>query len=155
MESNAIFSSDRMYRYALWRIWDNSKPTVMFIGLNPSFANESVDDPTMKRCIGFAKNWNYGGIYMTNLFAFCTTYPNDLRKAIDPIGVENDKWLKEIELKSSKVVFAWGVSGAFLKRNEKVINLFQNSYYIALSKMGHPRHPLYLSSDLELKRFIL
>src|SRR5260370_25546209 len=134
IDSNAEFSSDGVYRYALRRIWDDSKPKVMFIGLNPSTADKIDDDPTMRRCAGFAKAWDYGGLYMTNLFAFCTKSPDVMRKASDPVGKENDKWLKEIETKVSKVVFAWGVNGTFMRRYEQVINLFQNSYYIALSK---------------------
>lgn len=70
MKKNAILSDDRKYRYVLSRNWDETKPTVLFIGLNPSIADESEDDPTIRRCINFAKDWGYGGILMTNLLSF-------------------------------------------------------------------------------------
>ena len=67
-ESGAEFSPDRKYRYALWRIWDKSNPLIMFIGLNPSKANELKDDPTIRRVRRFAFDWGYGGVYMINYF---------------------------------------------------------------------------------------
>lgn len=151
--TNAAFSNDRKYRYALWRIWDDSKPLLMFIGLNPSTADERTDDPTIRRCGGFAKYWGYGGFYITNLFAFRATFPADLKKEIDPIGPDNDKWLRQIEFKVNKVVFIWGVHGTFMNRNLEVIQLFHTAYCIGLSKEGHPKHPLYLKSNMELKLF--
>ncbi len=73
MRTDAKLSDCRIYRYALWRIWDDAKPLVMFIGLNPSTADETEDDPTIRRCISFAQNWGYGGLYMANLFVFRAT----------------------------------------------------------------------------------
>ncbi|HDR1569813.1 TPA: DUF1643 domain-containing protein, partial [Pasteurella multocida] len=73
MNNNAIFSDCGTYRYVLWRIWDTLLPRITFIGLNPSTADESNDDPTIRRCINFAKKWGYGGIYMVNLFAYRST----------------------------------------------------------------------------------
>ena len=70
MKSHATFSSCKKYRYSLFRIWDEDKPLVLFIGLNPSTADEKEDDPTIRRCINFAKQWGYGGLIMGNLFAF-------------------------------------------------------------------------------------
>src|SRR4051812_38069896 len=105
--NGAIFSSCRKYRYALYRIWDESKPLVMFIGLNPSTANESKNDPTIRRVITFAKQWGYGGVYMMNLFGLVSPYPKDLLNSVDPIG-ENDIYLKQMKEKCSDVIFAWG-----------------------------------------------
>ena len=79
MKSGAIFSSCRKYRYALWRNWDETKPCVMIIGLNPSTADENENDPTITRCINFAKSWGYGGVCVTNLFAYCATVPSDMK----------------------------------------------------------------------------
>ena len=90
MKKDAILSEDRKYRYVLSRIWDESKSMVMIIGLNPSTADETIDDPTIVRCIDFAKNWGYGGIYMLNLFAFRATLPKDMFSVENPIGDEND-----------------------------------------------------------------
>ena len=78
LKSGAIFSSCRKYRYALWRNWDESKPRPMIIGLNPSTADEKENDPTIVRCINFAKSWGYGGVYVANLFAFRATLPIEM-----------------------------------------------------------------------------
>ena len=78
MKTDAILSDDRQFRYVLSRVWDEEKPTVMFIGLNPSTADECEDDPTIQKCIKFAQSWDYGGLYMLNLFAYRTTNPRVL-----------------------------------------------------------------------------
>jgi hypothetical protein len=94
MKKDAILSQDRKYRYVLSRIWDESKPMVVIIGLNPSTADEKDDDNTITKCINFAKQWGYGGLYMLNLFAFRATSPSDMFNADSPIGDENDKYIK-------------------------------------------------------------
>ncbi len=78
--SGANFSRCRRYRYTLWRIWDPKQQPVMMIGLNPSTADAQSNDPTIRRCIGFARDWDAGGLIMTNLFAFRATYPTDLKR---------------------------------------------------------------------------
>lgn len=78
MKSDAELSKCRTYRYALWRTWDESKPFAMFVGLNPSTADELEDDPTIRRCINFSKLWGYGGLCMVNLFAYRATDPTAL-----------------------------------------------------------------------------
>ncbi len=152
-KNGAIFSNDGLYRYVLWRIWDENKPMVNFIGLNPSTADETNDDPTMRRCRGFASSWGYGGFYMTNLFGYKATTPRELKKAFDPIGEENNKWLQEIDSRVDTVVFVWGIHGRFLNRDKDVIELIKKAYYIELTKHGFPKHPLYLKSDLVLNVF--
>ena len=84
MKKDAQLSTCRKYRYALWRTWDEAKPQVMIIGLNPSTADETKDDPTITRCINFAKAWGYGGVCMANLFAYRATAPSDVKASIDP-----------------------------------------------------------------------
>src|SRR3954470_12052751 len=88
----AIFSDDRKYRYCLFRQWDIDAPVVMFIGLNPSTANETQDDPTIRRVCKFAFDWGFGGVYMMNLFAWVTAYPQELMLVEKPIG-DNDRFL--------------------------------------------------------------
>ncbi|TMF61888.1 MAG: DUF1643 domain-containing protein, partial [Chloroflexi bacterium] len=66
----ATFSADRRYRYRLWRRWDGARPVVAFVMLNPSTADARRDDPTIRRCIGFAKSWGFGGVEVVNLFAY-------------------------------------------------------------------------------------
>ncbi len=148
METNnsAVFSLDRKYRYALWRIWDEKKPLIMFIGLNPSTANEDSDDPTIRRVKKFASDWGYGGVYMTNLFAFVTAYPEELKKCKDPLG-SNDEWLEKISKKCKKIIFAWGNFKEAEQRGKQVSEKFPNALCLARNKNGSPKHPLYIKAD--------
>jgi hypothetical protein len=120
---------------------------VMFIGLNPSTADEILDDPTVRRCIGYAKLWGYGALCMTNLFAFRATNPRIMKSQKNPIGTMNDKFLIECDREASIVIAAWGVHGAFLARDEHVCKLLDNLYCLGITKEGYPKHPLYLSRD--------
>jgi len=148
MKTDAILSDDRKYRYVLSRIWDESKPTVMFIGLNPSTADETTNDPTIIRCIEFAKSWGYGGVYMLNLFAFRATQPEDMFQANEPIGIDNDNYLMEYSKKCDKIICAWGNHGKFKDRSNEMKSKLNNLYYLKLNQTGEPAHPLYLKSDL-------
>ena len=112
MESSALFSECRTYRYALWRVWDESLDSILFIGLNPSTADESHNDPTISRCINFAKKWGYGGLCMANLFAYRATQPRIMMLADDPIGPDNDQILFDLVSKADIVVAAWGNHGS-------------------------------------------
>lgn len=147
MIQGATFSKDRKHRYALWRIWNENKPLVMFIGLNPSTANEHKPDATIRRVMRFAYDWGYGGFYMMNLFSFITAYPSQLKTLEDP---ENDRWLEEINLKCEMMVFAWG---AFAEPKRQVIirartefmkARFPGAYCIDKTVNGSPSHPLFL-----------
>lgn len=143
----AEFSKCRNYRYVLWRIWDVNKPRVMFIGLNPSTANELTDDPTIRRVKKFAQRWGYGGVYMTNLFAWVTAYPDELLKCPDPVN-GNDVWLSKIAYLSSEVVFAWGSFEEAQERAKKVIEMFPEAKALIINKDGSPRHPLYVPGNI-------
>ena len=153
MNSNAVFSEDYAYRYVLWRIWDESKPKINFIGLNPSTADEIKDDATMRRCKRFAIEWGYGGFYMTNLFAFKATYPEDLKRAKDPVGRDNLKWILDIKNLCDVSVFVWGVNGNYLNQDKVVLDLISDGFCIDISKDGYPKHPLYLKANLRLKKY--
>lgn len=142
----AEFSSDRKYRYALWRIWDKSKPLVMFIGLNPSTANENEDDKTITRVRNFARAWGYGGFYMMNLFGIVSSKPAVLLTDPDPIG-DNDQWLEKIAVKCDRIVFAWGVFKQARVRAEDVKKRFPGAYCLKKTKEGHPWHPLYVAAN--------
>ena len=142
--SDAIFSEDRIYRYVLIREWDIIKPALMIIGLNPSTADETKNDPTIRRCIGFAKKWGYGKLYMTNLFAFRATLPKDLFAFSKPIGLKNDFWIKKISREVDKVILAYGNLGKYMKRNRDILNIIEKPYCVKISKTGFPMHPLYL-----------
>jgi len=148
IDSGAKFSKCRKYRYTLWRTWDKLKPKIMFLGLNPSTADEIKNDPTVTRCINYSKSWGYGGMYMMNIFSFRTTYPVELKKAKDPIGSKNDYWIKKIYKDVDKCIGAWGNDGEFKNRSEDIIKLIPDIYCLKVNSSGQPAHPLYLKSNL-------
>lgn len=153
IDGRATFSADRMYRYTLtrWLKGGDSLSYVNFILLNPSTATESEDDPTIRRCCGFAEDWGYPSLVVTNLFAYRATSPRDMMNAQRPIGSENDYWLSHIALGANQVVLAWGNHGTFLHRASTVLaDLVGPLYCLGLTKVGQPRHPLYLSRRTEL-----
>ena len=92
---DAVLSECKKYRYMLRRVWDRTKPACLFIGLNPSTADATVDDPTIRRCVGFADSWGYGELVVGNLYAFRATKPKDMFNQDDPVGPFNDLWLKK------------------------------------------------------------
>jgi hypothetical protein len=152
INSGATFSPCRKYRYKLWRIWDDSLPMVAFIGLNPSTADETKNDPTITRCINYAKKWGYGGMYMMNIFAFRATDPNVMKAEKRPIGPENDYHLYDIAKSVESVVCSWGNHGSHADRSEFVTSrLFDDMklHCLGTNKSGEPKHPLYLKADLE------
>lgn len=142
----AVLSPDRVFRYALERRW-GSGPFVLFVGLNPSTADEHVDDPTIRRCVGFAKAWGYGGLLMGNLYGFRATDPRALRTAADPVGPDTDVWLTTMMVRSGLVVAAWGANRLARDRAPDVLAALgglRNVRHLGLTKDGSPRHPLYL-----------
>jgi hypothetical protein len=144
MKTNAELSTCRKYRYALWRTWDESKPFAMFVGLNPSTADEIEDDPTIRRCINFASSWGFGGLCMTNLFAYRATDPNAMFAEKDPVGPENDKWIISLAKEAGILVAAWGNDGVYLGRSKQVQKILPPLHCLKLNKSGEPSHPLYL-----------
>jgi hypothetical protein len=147
MRTDAVFSKCRKYRYALWRIWDDSEPYAMFIGLNPSTADETQNDPTINRCVNYSKKWGYGGLCIVNLFAFRATDPSVMIASDDPIGSDNDNWIKKLSIDAGVIVAAWGNEGSYLGRSKQVIDLVPNLKCININKTGEPFHPLYQSSS--------
>lgn len=142
-------SDCRRYRYALWRTWDGSKSLVMFIGLNPSTADETADDPTLIRCMNFARSWGYGGVCMANLFAFRATEPTEMKSSDDPVGVENNRWLERLANDAALVVAAWGNDGSFLNRSADIRLLLPELHCLKMNKSGEPAHPLYQPARLK------
>jgi hypothetical protein len=144
MKKGAHISIDKKYRYSLYRIWNDELPKVAFICLNPSIADDKIDDPTINRCIEFAKSWGYGGFYMLNLFAFRATNPSELTKVNDPIGMDNQNVILETITKVDKVICAWGNEGILLNQNKKILSIIENPYCIKINSSGEPSHPLFL-----------
>jgi hypothetical protein len=152
--SGAVFSTDEAHRYVLWRTWEPRLPTMVVIGLNPSTATEVEDDPTIRRCIQFAKREGCGRYIMLNLFAFRATQPEVMRAAADPVGPYNDRVLRTIASRNlGPVVAAWGVHGAFQGRGETVTKMLPGLLAFGTTKDGHPKHPLYLKASTPLVFF--
>ena len=146
----AIFSPCRKYRYAIWRNWNESIPRALIIGLNPSTADENNDDPTILRCMRFAKSWGYGGVSVANLFAYCASNPREMLKVVDPIGIDNDQILFNLAKDAGLIVAAWGNKGSFMGRSDYIARSLQNLMCLKINKSGEPAHPLYLKSSSEL-----
>lgn len=140
----AFFSDDRKYRYALWRCWDLNKKWVMFIGLNPSTANEKKDDPTIRRVVSFARSWGYGGVYMMNLFSIVSSDPSILTNTQDALK-GNDHYLRGVNIFCKDVVFAWGSFKVAKERAEEVIAMFPKATCLGINKNGTPKHPLFVA----------
>jgi hypothetical protein len=158
--SDAVISTDGRYRYKLNRYWTRRKPPAVWIMLNPSTANAVENDPTIRRCVSFAKHWGFGGIEVYNLFALRSSHPVSIETAADPVGPDNDKWLKEIVHSEGTIVLAWGHCRTPLqsRRAARVLeflllgqNVFPKS--LGLTKGGHPRHPLYVRGNARLCSF--
>lgn len=144
----AVMSPDETYRYFLSRSWSDTGKIIAFIGLNPSTADAITDDPTIRRCTRFAKDWGGGSLWMVNLFAFRATKPQNMLYAIDPVGPENDLWLDRVISCADLVVAAWGNHGSLLNRSELVRNRYQGRLNaLSVTARGMPGHPLYLRAD--------
>ena len=156
--TDATFSDDRVYRYALCRVWDCDGPPFVVIGLNPSTADERQDDPTIRRCIGFAKREGFGAYFMLNLFGLRATYPKVMKAHREPIGVGNDAAIARIAtLPGATVVAAWGTHGAHQNRDIDVYSALQalgvDVHCFGTTKGGFPKHPLYLPNGAPLVRY--
>jgi hypothetical protein len=126
-----------------------------FIMLNPSTADASIDDPTIGRCMSFARREGYGGISVVNLFAFRATSPEDMKAADDPFGPEGSEYIERTlnagAITGVPIVAAWGTHGGYRGRDEAVVLSARgwgaNLVCLGTTKEGHPRHPLYVKGD--------
>lgn len=156
MRKVAILSSCGTWRYTLERVWDESELLVVFVLLNPSTADAEVDDATLRRGVGFARAWGYGGVVFVNLFAFRSTDPKNLSHDRDGmVGPENDRHILEQVARADRVVLAWGANGDHLHRDEEVLKLLEDFplWHLGLTKGGHPKHPLRLAKTTQLQRW--
>ena len=148
------FSPCRTWRYTLRHTWaglfDGLERAIVWIGLNPSTADENQLDPTLRRIRGYSMAWGYNTFYMLNFFAYRATDPQAMRRAADPVGPENDRWILETAAKADLVMCAWGRHGLFLERQRRVQELLDGFNLKCLEKTadGIPKHPLYLKGDL-------
>lgn len=154
LEQSATISDDQLYRYSLTRKISRGPRIVLFIGLNPSTADATLDDPTIRRCVGFAKSWGFNCLLMGNIYAFRSTDPKNLQIVNNPIGSKNRDELEKMIIVSELVVAAWGRNlltedakeiANWIMQQEKTMCLGQNND-------GSPKHPLYLPKSSVLKR---
>jgi hypothetical protein len=153
--SSAHFSACRTWRYSLTREIAalEGKGTCTFVGLNPSTADETKDDPTIRRCMDFARRWGYARLAVVNVYAFRCTDPRALRDAADPVGPENDAVLSVVFAGSDLIVAAWGIHTGE-DRVADVMRLPHRPFAcLGLTKEGAPRHPLYLPRTTTLIAF--
>jgi len=155
--SNAYFSPCRTWRYFLHRIWSQDHKLLMVIGLNPSMADEVRSDPTVTRCINHARRWGFGGLVMLNAFAVRGVNPKILTQAQDPVGIENDYWLRVLsqDIDVGRIVLAWGNHGLKFGRQGKVLECLRYAREelkcFGYTNEGAPKHPLYLKQDQPLR----
>jgi hypothetical protein len=156
MQSDAILSKCGIYRYQLERVWEIGYDRVVWIMLNPSTADATEDDPTIRRCIRFSKDWGYAGLVVVNLFALRATNPQELQIAADPIGPQNDQSIFYASTNTGPVIAAWGAHKMAEQRAKNVLNSLASSVEVkclGVTKSGAPRHPLYVKADTILEDY--
>lgn len=157
MERRAYISPDQRFRYWLSRSWqERDEPTkyVCWIGLNPSTADGTQDDPTIRRLIEFTKSWGLNGFVIVNLFALRSPKPSALLRSPDPVGPENDSWILEYALGAALLVACWGTKGGYRGRDTEVLQLLHTVGPVSClgrNGGGSPRHPLYLPGSTRLE----
>jgi hypothetical protein len=151
LDSGAVFSPCQKYRYRLWRTWDESLPVMLCVGLNPSTADETVNDPTIRRVIGFAARWGFGKLFMGNLFALRSTDPKALYGECDPTGPENDAHIQGMATVATRILAAWGKHGTYRRRDVEVLQVIGPRDVVALNvnRDQTPAHPLYQKGDAQ------
>lgn len=158
----AKFSDDGKHRLVLGRLWNTSNSKIMFIGLNPSTADDQEDDHTVTRLINFADGWGFGGFYLCNLYSYISTDPDELAPYYLGLSNHSRKLVEKRNLKAlmdrasicSLVVFCWG-AGGFEEEGpaDRIIRTFKDARCFGKNKNGSPKHPLYLPSHLSLIPF--
>lgn len=154
--SIATISECENYRYTLERIWADGGRLVLWVMLNPSTADAMKDDRTIGRCISFSKAWGYDGILVGNLYALRSRDPKALTQAADPVGPCNMGHLMGLASRASLIVCAWGQPGPLDGQNKIVrdrLRAVQPVYHLGVNADGNPKHPLYLHSKTELRRW--
>jgi hypothetical protein len=156
MLKEATVSEDQKFRYFLKREWDTyRRASVLFVMLNPSTADATNDDPTIRKCIGFAKRWGFGSITVANLYAFRATSPIDLKKSGYAIGPENDWYLRWAADDAAMIVAAWGVHAQKERADAVTKKLCErkNVFCLGVTKDRFPRHPLMVPYSQERMMF--
>lgn len=148
---SAVFSPCCTWRYTLSRVWDDSKPMLLFVLLNPSTDTDKQDDPTNRRGIDFAQRWGFGAVVFVNLFAIRSPYPKRIKEVDDPVGPWNDSNILDQARDAGKIICAWGTHGVYQGRDHEVLRMLSGYelYALRITKGGHPEHPLYMPKSVE------
>lgn len=152
-------SIDGVYRYLLWRAWDETRPRLLWILLNPSKADAREGDLTLTRCISFSCEWGYGSLEIVNLFAYRTPSTQVLRRTLDPIGPENDRYIREAVARAKDIIVAWGEHGVYQRRDIEICKLLAQYPARRLDCLGKtangcPRHPARMPSNTDRTPFL-
>lgn len=157
--ATATFNARRTHRYQLTRTWDRDSAPVVFLMLNPSAADAIVPDPTITRCLGFARREHAGGLVVVNLFGLRSTDPSVLDGHPNPVGRSNDRLIVEAVQDAAVVIAGWGVPGRLHGRDREVAALLAERGIelkcLGLNKDGSPKHPLYVRADQPLEPYRL
>lgn len=151
---SASISHDELYRYVLYRSEDGIPVnTTLFVMLNPSTADANVNDRTIKKCIKFARAWGRDAICVANLYAYRSTDPKQLLHILDPVGPDNNYWLRCLARRHTHVVCAWG-NHAKQERVDDFLKLIKglgvDLWCLGINKSGSPKHPLYIKNSQHL-----
>lgn len=162
-KSGATISDCGLYRYRLWRIWDDNGMVMTFVMQNPSKADAEQDDPTIRKCMGFAQRGGFGGIMVMNVFAYRATDERELLHVADPVGPLNGEHLMAARSVSlgTKLVVAWGARLGQKRRslfrdaycNAANICTMQGAYCLGTTKAGDPKHPLFVPYSTAMVRW--
>ena len=147
--SSAVISTDEKYRYLLRREFGGYGRTCVFVMLNPSTADADEDDPTIRRCNSFARRENCSALEVVNLYAYRSTDPKQLWQVFDPVGPENDRYIREAVANADVVIAAWGAHAKRM-RARVVDRMIPGAFALGFTKQGSPKHPLYIKADAPL-----
>ncbi len=159
MLKTAEISNCETYRYQLKRQWESEENLVLFICLNPATADAENNDKTCNRYIEFAKEHGYSGLIITNVFAFRSEFPNEMKNAENPVGLLNDEWIiKSIRL-CKAIVVGWGNDGAYQNRDIEVLKILKEHgkdkliFCLGKNTNGQPSHPSRLTKGTKFQPF--
>lgn len=151
---DCVLSPCGLYRYTLWRKWSDGPRYAQVVGLNPSKADGQRNDQTMHKVIAIFKNLGFDALCMMNAYAYRATDPKEMRKAEDPIGPDNDEWLKKIAADAAIHVVCWGGEMTGYDRGREVVHFLRKEFWcFGLTKHGEPLHPLFLKATTPLQRY--
>lgn len=149
-----VFSPCRKYRCRLRQIWEPTLPSLCFLMLNPSTADETRNDPTVERCERRARaTAECGGVEIINIFSYRATMPEDMKAQADPTGPDNDAHILEAARNAHMVICAWGRHGQHLDRGRNVLEMLHRecikTYCLKINSDGYPAHPLYIGYNVK------